>query len=154
MYVQLTNIHSSRHDWKTVDWDVKNQIIQELQIEEVFFFIFDERKMSKNVCQFLHCACGYTPLLKYRIMRWEKKYRKCFYWTVKYIYTAFKVHFFQWQFSCMIFFKRSINLQNIVTEVFPWSVKPVRMSADTFVKVLRWPVYTNPYFGSIPLKGP
>ena len=52
------------------------------------------------------------------------------------------------------FLQKNNNFVNYCYANFPWSVKPVRMPLDNFVNVLRCPIYTNPYFGGIPLKAP
>ena len=48
--------------------------------------------------------------------------------------TVFMYNFLQW----------TINLWNIATQVFPWSVKPVRMPFDIFDKILGCLLCTNP----------
>ena len=68
------------------------------------------------------------------------------------LYRASKV--FSVTVSCIFFFKRTINLENIVTQVFVWPVKSVRMTFDTFDKILWCPLRTNPHFGGISLKAP
>ena len=58
------------------------------------------------------------------------------------------------------FLQKNNKFVKIVTQIFPWPVKPVRMTFDTFVKVPWCPVYTNPFCfffwggggGGIPLK--
>ena len=36
--------------------------------------------------------------------------------------------------------------------VFLWSAEHIRMPFGHFAEILRCPVYTNPYFGGVPLK--
>ena len=48
--------------------------------------------------------------------------------------------------------KNNKFVKNIVTRVFPRCVKSVRVSFDIFVKVLRCPVYNNPYLWGITLE--
>ena len=68
-----------------------------------------------------------------------------------YIYTASKVKHHPNIISETFFINEFLQKNNLFVifcyQVFPWSVKPIRMLFDTFAKVLRCPVYTNFNFG-------
>ena len=53
------------------------------------------------------------------------------------------------RYDCL---QKSNTFVIFVTQGFPWSVRPIRGSFDSFAKVIRSPIFTNPYFGVYPLK--